>query len=245
MDKVDSWAEGAIAAFVPKGSRERRIQTQVVTLRALDPVELANRHGFSSGTLVKGSAVFVRIPEDFRWSPLTWPQSFLDLEQLVRAVTASQHSIADWLSDKGWVTDSEDTLKRSKGGKIAVATKPLLVVLCHGNELYGYQISPSMVSLVTLPHAAPVKLIRVDPTWSLTRDYGTSTFTRRQEKRVLVLGVGSLGSPIIDVLARAGVGTIDIVDAQVLGPENVSRHLLGMSSILKGKASELAARIKK
>ncbi|WP_082439910.1 ThiF family adenylyltransferase [Massilia sp. WG5] len=245
MAEVDGWAEGEIAAFIPKGSRDRRIQTQVVTLGSADPVELANQHGFSSGTLVKGSAVFVRVPEEFRWSPLTWPQSFLALEQLVRAVTASQHSIAEWLSDKGWVADSEDTPKRSKGEKIAVGTRPLLVVLCHGNELYGYQIAPSVVSLVTLPHAAPIKLMRVDPTWSLTRDYSTSTFNKRQGKRVLVLGTGSLGSSVIDVLARAGIGTIDIVDSQVFGPENVSRHLLGISSILKGKAVAMAARIKK
>lgn len=245
MDEVDGWTEGRIAAFVPKGSRDRRIHTQVATIGEADPVELANRHGFTSGTLVKGNAIFVRLPEEFRWSPLTWPQSFLELEKLMRTVTPSQHSLAEWLSNKGWEPDAEETAKTSKSEKIAVGTKPLLVVLCHGNELYGYQISQSLVSLVTLPHAAPIKIIRVDPTWSLTRDYSTAKFDRRQKKRVLVLGAGSLGSPVIDVLARAGIGAIDIVDPQLLGSENVSRHQLGMSSILKWKALALAARIKK
>lgn len=245
MVDVDEWTEGEIAAFAPKGSRDRRIHTQVVTFGETDPVELANRHGFTSGTLVKGSAVFVRLPEEFRWSPLTWPQNFHELEKLVRSITQSHHSIAEWLSDKGWVDTSEEAVKASKSDKIGIGTKPLLVVFCHGRELYGYQISQSIVSLVTLPHAAPIKIVRVDPTWSLTRDYSTSAFSRRQGKHVLAIGTGSLGSPIIDVLARAGVGAIDIVDAQVFGPENVSRHLLGMSSILKGKASEMAARIRK
>jgi sulfur-carrier protein adenylyltransferase/sulfurtransferase len=245
MVEVEGWTEGEIAAFIPKQSRDRRINTQVVTLGDEDPVELANRHGFNSGTLVKGSAVFIRIPEEFRWSPLSWPQSFLELEGLVRAITASRHSIAEWLCSKGWVTDSEDEVTRSKGDKIAVGARPLLVVLCSGNELYGYQISQCVVSLVTLPHAAPIKVLRIDPTWALTRDYATAAFSSRQKRRVVVLGTGSLGSPIVDVLARAGVGRIDIIDSQVLGPENVSRHLLGMSSLLKGKAAAMTARIKK
>lgn len=149
------------------------------------------------------------------------------------------------MSHTGWETDIESETKASKRNKIVVGTRPLLVVLCHGNELYGYQISQSVVSLVTLPHAAPVKLVRIDPAWALTRDYQTETFNQRRKKRVLLLGTGSLGSPVADVLARAGVGSLDIVDSQVFESENVSRHLLGMSSILRGKAASITARIKK
>lgn len=62
MAEVETWSEGHIAAFIPKGSRDRRIQTQIVTLGDVDAVELANRHNFSAGTLVKGDALFVRVP---------------------------------------------------------------------------------------------------------------------------------------------------------------------------------------
>jgi molybdopterin/thiamine biosynthesis adenylyltransferase len=244
MAEVDTWSEGQIAAFIPKGSRDRRIQTQVVTLGSADPVELAARHDFNAGTLVKGDALFVRLPEELRWSPQTWPQNFLELEALVRATT-SEYSIAEWLSHKGWEVELEDEARRAKSDKIAIGTRPLLVVLCHGNELYGYQISQSVVSLVTLPHAAPVKLVRIDPRWALSRDHLSERLEQRRKKRVLLLGTGSLGSPVADVLARAGVGILDIVDSEVFESENVSRHLLGMSSILRGKAASVAARIKK
>lgn len=245
MGEVDDWAEGKIAAFIPKNSRHRRISTQIVTLGQADPDELANRHGFSSGTLTKGNAAFVRLPEHATWSPLTWPKNFLELDHLIRSVTANKRSVTGWLEEHGWSGNTADTAEVSSTGKVAIGIKPLLVVLCHGKELYGYQISQPIVSLVTPPHAAPVKISRIDPTWALTRDHSTTSFELRRQKRVLVLGAGSLGSPIIDVLARSGIGAIDVVDSQVLDSANVSRHLLGMSSILQAKATAIAARLKK
>lgn len=245
MDKFDEWAQGQIAAFIPKNSRHHRIQTQVVTLGQADPSELACRYGFTPGTLLRGGAAFVRLPDDLKWSPLTWPKNFIELDHLVRAVTANEHSVVCWLEGCGWSNGAAEAEKISKTDKVVIGLKPLLVVLCHGTELYGYQITQPTVSLVTPPHAAPIKLKRIDPTWALTRDHATTTFNQRQEKRILVLGAGSLGSPIIDVLARAGVGTIDIVDSQIFDSPNVSRHLLGMSSLLQSKASAIATRLRK
>jgi len=245
MGEFDDWAEVKIAAFIPKNSRHRRIHTQIVTLEQSDPTELANRHGFSSGTLAQGNAVFVRLPEQTTWSPLTWPKNFLELDHLIRSVTANERSLVRWLGEHGWSDTTADTAEMSRNGKVAIGVKPLLVVLCHGKELYGYQISQSTVSLVTPPHAAPVKIIRIDPAWALTRDHSTTSFDLRRKKRILVLGAGSLGSPVIDVLARSGVGAIDVVDSQVLESANVSRHLLGMSSILQAKATAIAARLRK
>ena len=245
IDTLEDWAEGKIAAFIPKNSRHHRMQTQVVTLRQIDPAELANRHGFNSGTLVRGNAAFVRLPDDYKWSPLTWPKNFIELDQLVRAVTASERSVVRWLQTHGWSDDDLEPNEASNTDRVAAGLKPLPVILCHGNELYGYQISQPAVSLVSAPHAAPIKLNRVDPTWALTRDHATPTFNQRQERRILVLGAGSLGSPIIDVFARAGVGNIDIVDSQIFEPPNVSRHLLGMSAIMQSKATAIAARLQK
>jgi len=245
MDKFDKWAQGQIAAFIPKNSRYHRIQTQVVTLGQADPSELARRHGFTPGTLLRGDAAFVRLPDDLKWSPLTWPKNFIELDHLVCAVTTNKHSVVHWLEGRGWSDGAAEAEKISKTDKVVIGLKPLLVVLCHGTELYGYQITQPTVSLVTPPHAAPIKLKRIDPTWALTRDHATTIFNQRQEKRILVLGAGSLGSPIIDVLARAGVGTIDIVDSQIFDSPNVSRHLLGMSSLLQSKASAIATRLRK
>lgn len=245
MEPVDQWAEGRIAAFVPKGSKERRIEIQIVTLGALDPVELARRHAFSDGTLLKGSAAFVHIPEDLEWTPSTWPKTFAELETLVRLATSDEKSVVEWLAGEGWADESDGAIKILEKAKLPDGYKPLLVVLCHGQELYGYQISPPSVSLINGPHAAPVEISRIDPKWAMTRDHETEVFADRQRKRVLILGAGSLGSPIVDVLARSGVGAIDIVDSQLMEVPNVSRHTLGMSSLRHGKATAIAARLKK
>jgi len=245
MEEFGEWAEGRIAAYISKKSRHQRIQAQVVTLGQADPDELAYRHGFASGTLVRGNAVFVRLSSDVTWTPSTWPRTFVELEKLVREQTSNRHSIVRWLEEHGWAEDNVENRQATGPDKVIIGLKPLLVVVCHGNELYGYQVTQPAVSLVTAPHAAPLKVIRIDPAWALTRDHATATFKCRQTKRVLVLGAGSLGSPVVDVLARSGVGSIDLVDFETLAPPNVSRHLLGMSSILQAKASAIATRLRK
>lgn len=245
MAPVKQWAEGRIAAFIPKGSRQRRIDVQIVTLSSTDPVEMANRYNLNSGSLVKGNAMFVRIRDDFEWTPMMWPQDFVQLEALVGIATAGQRSVMGWLARIGWADDSKIAALLLEKAKIPAGYKPLLVVLCHGEELYGYQISPPTVPLITAPQAAPVVISRIDATWALTRDHATTAFDVRQAKKILVLGAGSLGSPVVDILARSGVGTIDIVDSQLMEPPNVSRHLLGMSSIRQSKAKAIAARLNK
>lgn len=44
------------------------------------------------------------------------------------------------------------------------------------------------------------------------------------ERRVVVVGVGALGSVVVDHLARAGVGSLRLVDYDTLEPGNLSRH---------------------
>lgn len=55
----------------------------------------------NAGALVKGNAMFVRLRDDFEWTPLTWPQDFLQLEALVGIATAGQRSLLEWLARAG------------------------------------------------------------------------------------------------------------------------------------------------
>lgn len=66
------------------------------------------------------------------------------------------------------------------------------------------------------------------------------------DRRVIVVGAGALGSVIVEHLARTGVGTIDIVDKDVLEPGNSTRHActVAESGLLKaGAVAGLARRI--
>jgi molybdopterin/thiamine biosynthesis adenylyltransferase len=63
-------------------------------------------------------------------------------------------------------------------------------------------------------------------------------------KSVVILGIGSVGSPVATLLAKSGVGKITLVDPEVLESENTSRHELGAISVEKGKATQLASSLR-
>lgn len=64
------------------------------------------------------------------------------------------------------------------------------------------------------------------------------------QANVLILGCGSLGSQVALRLAQSGVGTLILVDPQLLVAANVGRHALGIDSVGRSKAVNLAEEIK-
>lgn len=62
------------------------------------------------------------------------------------------------------------------------------------------------------------------------------------EKKVLLIGCGSLGSMIAESCCLSAIGTLTIVDPAVLETTNVGRHALGMGSVGLSKAEMMATR---
>lgn len=57
------------------------------------------------------------------------------------------------------------------------------------------------------------------------------------QAKVLVIGAGGLGCPILQYLAAAGIGTLGIVDFDIIEESNLQRQILfGMSTLGKNKA---------
>jgi hypothetical protein len=86
---------------------------------------------------------------------------------------------------------------------------------------------------------SPEKVGRLDAAWVHGRD-ANAQVAPLQEARVTVVGCGSLGSGVAVALAKAGVGSLDLVDHERLAPENAARHELGLSMVGEPKAAALA-----
>ncbi|WP_417410688.1 ThiF family adenylyltransferase [Hoeflea sp.] len=70
------------------------------------------------------------------------------------------------------------------------------------------------------------------------------SLTDLADKRVIVVGCGAVGSGVARLLAKGGVGHLDLIDHEILGWENVRRHELGGRSVRHWKAEALASGIR-
>src|SRR5688500_4821000 len=76
-------------------------------------------------------------------------------------------------------------------------------------------------------------------------EVGTAGQLKLLNAKVLCIGAGGLGCPISLYLAAAGVGTIGLVDIDVVSPSNLQRQVLfGVSSVGNDKVKAAAKRLK-
>ena len=78
------------------------------------------------------------------------------------------------------------------------------------------------------------------------REVGGPGQARLKSARVLIVGAGGLGSPLIQYLAAAGVGTIGILDDDVVSLSNLQRQVLhGTPDIGRPKAASAEAAVRR
>ena len=85
------------------------------------------------------------------------------------------------------------------------------------------------------------EVMRADASWIHGRD--TPGVAALFDKRVLMIGAGSLGSEVAQLLAKTGVGSITLVDPELLDYPNVGRHVLGVAQVRTPKSKSLAERL--
>ena len=61
---------------------------------------------------------------------------------------------------------------------------------------------------------------------------GEDGLQKLEQSHVLVVGLGGVGSYAAEALARAGVGTMTIVDGDVVDPTNKNRQLQALDSTI-------------
>ena len=252
ISSLDRWSRSSLVGYLKARTRHRRYTQQVAVLGDGDAHAMAVRHGWAVGTMVRGSALFVRLPTTAKWTPDQWPMTYASLDALIAQATNGEMSLSIWLSETGWMdiapTSSAPTPEkhgRRTQDMPPPGQRPLLVVLVHDGAAFGYQIFAPQLPGLTPPHVEPLRVTRIDADWALARDHSLDGLQLRRSRRVLILGCGSLGSPLANSLARAGVGQLDLVDAQTMGAENTARHELGIDDIGQGKAPALARRMSK
>lgn len=76
-------------------------------------------------------------------------------------------------------------------------------------------------------------------------EFGLEAQKKLKESKVLVIGSGGLGSPLLLYLAAAGVGTLGIVDLDVVDDSNLQRQVLfGVENIGQPKVEAAKIRLK-
>ncbi|MFD1859894.1 adenylyltransferase/sulfurtransferase MoeZ [Aeromicrobium camelliae] len=102
---------------------------------------------------------------------------------------------------------------------------------------------------VVAPLVEPADELTIDEVRRYSRhliipDVGMTGQKRLKNAKVLVIGAGGLGSPALLYLAAAGVGTLGIIDDDVVDESNLQRQVIhGQSDIGKPKAVSAAEQV--
>lgn len=69
--------------------------------------------------------------------------------------------------------------------------------------------------------------------------FGEEAVEKLWKKRVAVFGVGGVGGHVVEVLARSGVGAIDLIDYDTVAVSNINRQLIATYDTLGQKKIEV------
>jgi hypothetical protein len=139
-----------------------------------------------------------------------------DFEQVPRSLTA---------------LGADDRRVVERGGMVIFALR-----MAAGPLLVAVRLEPSGV-------LARLRVDRADRRWLHERG-GNGLAAEIAQARVAIVGCGSLGGGVAELLARAGVGRLTLIDPETLSWDNVARHVLGGTAVGRPKAVELAQRLR-
>lgn len=70
---------------------------------------------------------------------------------------------------------------------------------------------------------------------------GEEGLKKLKTARVAVFGVGGVGGYVVEALARSGVGTLDLIDKDVVSESNINRQIIALHSTVGQLKTEAAA----
>ena len=100
------------------------------------------------------------------------------------------------------------------------------------------------IPLHDTPSPVPPELLHRQTRTSLVPGIGAEGLARLAAARILVIGAGGLGSPVLGYLAAAGVGTLGICDSDVVEVSNLQRQIIhDEASVGRPKTVSAAAHV--
>lgn len=175
------------------------------------------------------------VPINYPFTPNTWPTNARDLERILRGrLTPEQYHNFQFCRSRRGRRIHRVLLLRNRDFAFAylLPEGPATVL----------ELGSQKKTFPPLNKPLPLNVTRLDPNWTVGRDQHTEV-SERQCKHILILGAGALGSPIIDHLAKAGLGRVSVVDPDSISSANIGRHFLGAESIGQKKAVAVAQRV--
>ena len=148
-----------------------------------------------------------------------------------------------------WKSYKDFILKHITGGQrrrfkefLSIKPKHLKrLILVQIPSLYGDQYAAALLTCNNTNHTSlnnsqcckvdPVITYRIDQHYLLQRSGAETDLT---DKSVLLIGCGSVGGFIAENLCQCGVGTLDILDDDILAYDNIHRHILGFDAAICG-----------
>jgi molybdopterin/thiamine biosynthesis adenylyltransferase len=178
----------------------------------------------------------IRLPRPPR--PEEYPNSVSDLYSLLKSDTEALTML------QRLIQENQD---KSKGVLLSFAGRrgsgfAGLILPRNKKEIYNGFRKGRMSHDVLMQRfgAYPVKcatVVRCDSSWVHGRDSNPDVVSLGK-KTVIILGVGSLGSGIAELMAKMGTGKLVLIDPDDMAAENAGRHTLGVRSMFRKKAAE-------
>lgn len=106
-------------------------------------------------------------------------------------------------------------------------------------------LAPTDEELIERLRGYPIVAVhssRIAPDAFFLRNSGRMPREVLQDKHIVVMGLGAVGSEVADCIAKAGVGHLTLVDYDKLELGNVVRHLTGIESIGQFKCNAVGLR---
>ncbi|MFL9957687.1 ThiF family adenylyltransferase [Paraburkholderia nemoris] len=180
------------------------------------------------------------IPISHSFVPATWPRTMEALRRILNArlKVPDFHRFHNQSIRRERTREHRIALFRSHDGAFAFALPGGPPTLHPAARPHRGRRTRSRLGI------QPMLVERVDPDWTVGRDQFPQVRSR-QTSRVVVFGAGALGSPVVEQLAKAGIGRITLVDYDIMEPANIGRHLLGFQHVNHRKVAAVADIINK